>query len=78
MRPAEIVLQGTLMPDCTLEVDEKPTLPSGRVAIRMQPSETLPENEPLFDNSRAYGQRAPMQGRPRGVLRKYRHNAPKW
>ncbi len=33
MAPSQIVVQGTLKPDGTLELDEKPNLPAGRVEV---------------------------------------------
>ena len=33
MKPAEAIVQGTLNPDGTLELDEKPELPPGRVLV---------------------------------------------
>ena len=33
MTPAQVVVQGTLKPDGTLELDEKPNLPAGRVEV---------------------------------------------
>jgi len=43
MTPPEVTIQGTLRPDGTLELDEKPDLPPGRVRITIQPAEeTVP------------------------------------
>jgi hypothetical protein len=39
----EAVIEGTLKPDGTLELDEKPTLPPGRVQVIVQP---LPKSVP--------------------------------
>lgn len=36
--PTHAVIQGTLKPDGTLELDEKPNLPPGRVTIVLQPA----------------------------------------
>ena len=33
MTPSQIVVQGTLKPDGTLELDEKPDLPAGRIEV---------------------------------------------
>lgn len=33
MNPTEVVVQGTLNPDGTLQLDEKPNLPPGRVQV---------------------------------------------
>jgi hypothetical protein len=35
MSPAQIVVQGTLKPDGTLELDERPNLPPGRVRVTL-------------------------------------------
>jgi len=50
MRLREVVIEGTLKPDGTLILDEKPSLPPGRVRVVVQkvpekspPSETLIE-----------------------------------
>jgi hypothetical protein len=45
----ETVIEGTLKPDGTLELDHKPNLPPGRVTVRMQPSAVLPTGDPFFD-----------------------------
>ncbi len=49
MSLTETVIEGTLKPDGTLELDHKPNLPPGRVTVRMQPSAVLPEGDPFFD-----------------------------
>ena len=49
MHPTETVIEGTLLPDGTLELDEQPDLPPGRVTIRMQSSVALPSGDPFFD-----------------------------
>jgi hypothetical protein len=41
---AAVILQGTLKPDGTLELDEKPNLPAGRVQVLVQP---LPATPPV-------------------------------
>lgn len=38
MKPAEAILHGTLNPDGTLELDEKPKLPPGRVVVILRPT----------------------------------------
>ncbi len=40
MSSAESVVQGTLKPDGTLELDEKPKLSPGRVIVTLQPTQT--------------------------------------
>jgi hypothetical protein len=37
MSPIQVVIQGTLHPDGTLELDEKPNLPPGKVQVMLQP-----------------------------------------
>jgi hypothetical protein len=39
---SEIVLEGTLKPDGTLELDQKPTLRPGRVRVVLSPVESPP------------------------------------
>ncbi len=36
MNPVQVVLEGTLKPDGTLELDQKPGLPPGRVRVLLQ------------------------------------------
>ncbi len=51
----EIVVEGTLKPDGTLELDQKPNLPPGRVQVVLrQESESIP----LKENCWQYLQRA--------------------
>ena len=38
MSPGEVVIEGTLKPDGTLELDEKPSLSPGRVKVILQPA----------------------------------------
>jgi hypothetical protein len=49
MSVAEVVVDGTLNPDGTLELDRKPNLPPGRVTVRVQPKVVLPVGDPFFD-----------------------------
>jgi hypothetical protein len=44
---APVILQGTLKPDGTLELDEKPNLPPGRVQVTMAALPVLPPQDPL-------------------------------
>src|SRR3954447_22969570 len=37
MSPTQVEVQGTLQPDGTLVLDEKPNLPPGRVRVTVQP-----------------------------------------
>jgi hypothetical protein len=47
MSLTEVVVQGTLSPDGTLQLDEKPTLPPGRVTVvlRQETGATPPPQE---------------------------------
>lgn len=45
MNNATVIVDGTLKPDGTLELDEKPPLPAGRVRVTLQAESVLPEGE---------------------------------
>jgi hypothetical protein len=45
MSLAEIVVQGTLKPDGTVELDEKPNLPPGRVTVVLRQPAVPPTQE---------------------------------
>jgi hypothetical protein len=45
--PGEVVLEGTLKPDGTLELDQKPSLPPGRVTVVLRQEAEL---TPLQDD----------------------------
>ncbi len=47
MSPSEILVTGTLKPDGTLELDQKPGLPPGRVTVALRPGDMRPR--PLDD-----------------------------
>ena len=47
MTPSQVVVQGTLKPDGTLELDEKPNLPAGRVELIVRA--VPPPNPPAED-----------------------------
>lgn len=58
----KVVVQGTLKPDGTLELDEKPNLPPGRVQVTVQPvaageaaEEFRERMKTLWANQRARG-----------------------
>ena len=55
MSLAEIVIEGTLKPDGTLELDEKPNLPAGRVTVvlRQDVEATLPKDDPFWQRMQA-------------------------
>jgi hypothetical protein len=44
----EIIVQGTLKPDGTLELDQRPNLPPGRVSVVLRSLPQLPANDPFF------------------------------
>jgi hypothetical protein len=48
MSPSEITVQGTLHPDGTLQLDEKPNLPPGRVSVVLRPVPELPDDDPFW------------------------------
>jgi hypothetical protein len=45
----EAIVEGTLRPDGTLELDCKPNLPPGRVTIRVQSLPQLPDGDPFWE-----------------------------
>lgn len=45
----ETVIEGTIQPDGTLVLDEKPNLPPGRVQVIMQALPELPAGNPFWD-----------------------------
>jgi hypothetical protein len=42
MDPTQVTVEGTLQPDGTLVLDEKPDLPPGRVRVRMEAAKGRP------------------------------------
>ena len=48
MSLSEMVVEGTLKPDGTLELDEKLPLPAGRVQVIVQPLPELPKDDPFW------------------------------
>jgi hypothetical protein len=55
MSLAEVVIEGTLKADGTLELDEKPNLPAGRVTVvlRQEADLMLPKDDPFWQRMRA-------------------------
>jgi hypothetical protein len=49
MSPNETVIEGTLKPDGTLELDEKPNLPPGRVQVVLRQEIEATKPQPLGD-----------------------------
>jgi hypothetical protein len=48
-----LVIEGTLRPDGTLELDEKINLPAGRVQVIVQPLPQLPPDDPFWQRMQA-------------------------
>jgi hypothetical protein len=48
-----VVVEGTLKPDGTLELDERPKLPPGRVQVIVQPLPELPADDPFWQRMKA-------------------------
>ncbi len=48
MSPRPVVVEATLKPDGTLELDEKLALPPGRVQVMVQPLPELPDDDPFW------------------------------
>ncbi len=48
-----VVIAGTLRPDGTLDLDEKPNLPAGRVQVIVQPLPELPTDDPFLQRMQA-------------------------
>ena len=49
MSLTETVVEGTLKSDGTLELDQKPNLPAGRVTVIVQTLPDLPDGDPFWD-----------------------------
>jgi hypothetical protein len=50
----EIVIEGTLQPDGTLVLDQKPKLPAGRVTVVLRQAEVaLPRDDPFWQRMQA-------------------------
>ena len=48
MSATHVVVEGTLKPDGSLELDSKPNLPPGRVQLIVQPLPELPKDDPFW------------------------------
>jgi hypothetical protein len=63
----EDVVEGTLKPDGTLELDQKPSLPPGRVKVIVQPAQASTAPQPglaeVIDQIRRDQQARDYQGR---------------
>jgi hypothetical protein len=53
MSLSEVVIEGTLKPDGTLELDRKPNLPAGRVQVIVQTLPELPKDDPFWQRMHA-------------------------
>jgi hypothetical protein len=49
MNLQEVVVEGTLKPDGTLELDQKPNLAPGRVQVLVRTLPELPDGDPFWD-----------------------------
>jgi hypothetical protein len=49
MSLTEVVIEGTLKPDGTLELDQKPNLPAGRVTVVLRQESAVKSPRPLDD-----------------------------
>jgi hypothetical protein len=60
MHTHPVVIEGLLRPDGSLELDEKPALPPGRVQVIIQPLPQLPADDPFWQRMQAIwaGQKA--------------------
>jgi len=65
MSLSEVVVEGTLKPDGTLELHQKPDLAPGRVRVAMQPLDRPPQ--PLQENLLQYVLRAREELETRGA-----------
>jgi len=48
MSQNEVIIQGTLSTDGTLQLDEKPNLPPGRVQVVVQSLPIIPSDDPFW------------------------------
>jgi hypothetical protein len=62
MSLAEIVVEGTLKLDGTLELDQKPNLMPGRVQVTLVPLPELPANDPFWQRMQALWQGQKARG----------------
>jgi hypothetical protein len=53
MSANEVIVQGTLKPDGTLELDERVNLAPGRVQVTMVPVPDPPQNDPFWQRMQA-------------------------
>src|SRR5262249_46377686 len=53
MSPGDLVIEGTLKPDGTLELDQKPRLSPGRVTVILRPVPELPQGDAFWQRMQA-------------------------
>jgi hypothetical protein len=64
MSLSEVVIEGTLKPDGTLELDQKPNLPAGRVQVVVVPLPELPKDDPFWQMMQGIWERRRKAGIP--------------
>ena len=68
MSASTIVIQGTVRPDGTLELDRNCPLPAGRVQVIIQPLPELPKDDPFWQRMQAIWDAQKARGHiPRSV-----------
>jgi hypothetical protein len=68
MSATHVVIEGTLKPDGSLELDSKLDLPPGRVQLIVQPLAELPKDDPFWQMmERIWAARAAAGLTPRGT-----------
>jgi hypothetical protein len=70
MSLSETVIEGTIQPDGTLVLDEKPNLPAGRVTVvlRQETELVVPKDDPFWQRMQAMWDAQKARGHvPRGV-----------
>lgn len=65
---SEVVVEGTLGPDGTLQLDRKLNLPAGRVQVIVQALPELPDGDPFWDLMKSIWAKQKARGHvPRSV-----------
>jgi hypothetical protein len=65
MSPTHVVVEGTLKPDGSLELDDRLNLPPGRVQLIVQPLPELPKDDPFWQMmQRIWAERAAAELTP--------------
>jgi hypothetical protein len=82
MSTGQVIVKGTLRPDGTLELDDKPALPPGRVQVTVQPiAPTSRENtwdvlQRIWDERKAMGMPSRSREEIDKVIRELRDEWP--